>query len=64
LGGLADKFKKKEENVQDAKFYEVEEKDEVSQEDIDRILDKISRSGYQNLTSREKEILFKASKKN
>ena len=63
LGGLADKFKKKEESVQDAKFYEVEEKDEVSQEDIDRILDKISQSGYQNLTSKEKEILFKASKK-
>ncbi len=63
LGGLSDKFKKKEENVQDAKFYEVEGKDEVSQEDIDRILDKISQSGYQNLTSKEKEILFKASKK-
>ena len=63
LGGLADKFKKKEENVQDAKFYEVEDKDEISQEDIDRILDKISQSGYQNLTTKEKEILFKASKK-
>ena len=36
---------------------------EVSQEDIDRILDKISQSGYQNLTAKEKEILFKASKK-
>ncbi len=31
------------------------------QETIDRILDKISRSGYSSLTSGEKEILFKAS---
>jgi membrane associated rhomboid family serine protease len=33
-----------------------------SQEQIDQILDKISQNGYDNLTSREKEILFKASK--
>lgn len=33
-----------------------------SQEEIDQILDKISQSGYDNLTSREKEVLFKASK--
>lgn len=32
------------------------------QEIIDQILDKISVSGYESLTSREKEILFKASK--
>lgn len=66
FGGLSEKFRKKEQNVQDAKFYEVEDedkKDKVSQEDIDRILDKISKSGYQNLTKEEKEILFKASKK-
>ncbi len=31
------------------------------QEDIDRILDKISQSGYENLTKQEKEILFRAS---
>ena len=62
FGGISDKFKKKEENVQDAKFYEVENK-EVSQEDIDRILDKISQSGYQNLTAKEKEILLKQVKK-
>lgn len=31
------------------------------QEDIDRILDKISKSGYENLTKQEKEILFRAS---
>jgi len=32
------------------------------QEEIDRILDKIKESGYQSLTEREKEILFRASK--
>lgn len=32
----------------------------VSQAEVDRILDKISKSGYENLTSKEKEILFKA----
>lgn len=34
-----------------------------SQEDIDRILDKISQSGYDKLSQKEKEMLFKASKK-
>lgn len=34
----------------------------VSQEDIDKVLDKISQSGYENLTAKEKEILFKAGK--
>jgi membrane associated rhomboid family serine protease len=36
--------------------------DVPNQETIDQILDKISMSGYESLTSREKEILFKASK--
>ncbi len=36
----------------------------VNQEEIDRILDKISKSGYSSLTSREKELLFKTSNKN
>ncbi|MCB0737189.1 MAG: rhomboid family intramembrane serine protease, partial [Bacteroidetes bacterium] len=35
---------------------------EVSQEEIDAILDKISKSGYDSLTAKEKEILFKANK--
>ena len=34
------------------------------QEIIDKILDKISASGYESLTAQEKEQLFKASKKN
>lgn len=35
---------------------------EVNQEEIDRILDKISQSGYDSLSAKEKEQLFKASK--
>jgi membrane associated rhomboid family serine protease len=37
-------------------------KETVSQAEIDRVLDKISQSGYENLTTKEKEILFKAGK--
>lgn len=40
--------------------YNIEKKQR--QEEIDRILDKIKESGYQSLTEREKEILFRASK--
>lgn len=54
-------------NVEDADYYEINnqknEKLDVDQKEIDAILDKISRSGYQNLTEREKRILFEASKK-
>jgi hypothetical protein len=69
LGGISDAFKHKEENVQEAKYYEIRDEDkddqkgEISQEQIDKILDKISQSGYQNLTDKEKKILFEASKK-
>jgi hypothetical protein len=63
FGGISDKFKKKGGDIQDANFYEVDKKDEVTQEEIDRILDKISQSGYKNLTEKEKRILFEASKK-
>ena len=37
--------------------------EEISQDDIDKILDKISDSGYSSLSKNEKEKLFKASKK-
>lgn len=60
-------FGNRNSNVQDAEFYEINEqhKDEekVRQDEIDRILDKISQSGYQNLTEKEKRILFEASKR-
>jgi membrane associated rhomboid family serine protease len=56
-----------ESGVEDAEFYEVNshkvKDEEVTQEEIDKILDKISKSGYQNLTDKEKKILFEASKK-
>lgn len=57
----------KDNDVQEAKYFDIkdskDDKLEVTQEEIDRILDKISQSGYQNLTAREKKILFEASKK-
>ena len=56
----------RDDEIEDAKFYDIKEskKDkEITQEDIDAILDKISKSGYQNLSEREKRILFEASKK-
>ncbi len=54
-----------EDSIVDADFYEINDEDEfeITQEEIDRILDKISQSGYQNLTEREKRILFEASKR-
>lgn len=39
------------------------EKAGYTQEEIDRILDKISEGGYESLTKDEKEKLFNASKK-
>jgi len=36
---------------------------EPSQDEVDKILDKISDSGYSSLTKKEKERLFNASKK-
>jgi hypothetical protein len=33
-----------------------------SQKEIDRILDKIARSGYASLTKEEKDLLFRSSK--
>ena len=38
-------------------------KDSISQDEIDKILDKISDSGYSSLSKKEKEKLFNASKK-
>ncbi len=51
-------------NVSDAKYFDLhEDEDEISQERIDSILDKISQHGYQSLTEQEKKILFDAAKK-
>lgn len=59
-------FGKREEDVQEAKYYDLNKKDDeetTTQEEIDAILDKISKYGYQKLSEREKRILFEASKK-
>ncbi len=56
------KTKKSTAKVEDAKFTDINDA-EISQEEIDRILDKISQSGYSNLTQKEKDILFEASKR-
>ena len=37
--------------------------DEPTEADLDRILEKISRSGYASLTDRERDILFRASRR-
>jgi membrane associated rhomboid family serine protease len=69
-GGFQNAFRKnpfKQADVEDAKFYDINDnrknEEQVNQEEIDKILDKISQSGYQNLSDREKKILFEASKK-
>lgn len=53
--------------VTDAKVYDLFEKQNDAkkhhQQQIDDILDKISRDGYQSLSEEEKKILFEASKK-
>ena len=59
------KNSQKSRDVEEANYYDINKKnnDEVSQAEIDAILDKISQSGYQNLSEHEKKILFQASKK-
>jgi membrane associated rhomboid family serine protease len=59
-------FKRKNDDLTDAKYYDINNDrndPEVTQEEIDKILDKISQSGYQNLSEREKKVLFEASKR-
>lgn len=54
-------------NVTDAKVYDIfdhsQKEEEQAQVQIDAILDKISKNGYQSLSEEEKKILFEASKK-
>lgn len=42
--------------------YEYKKRKKVEQDEIDRILEKIARSGYDSLSKKEKEVLFKQSK--
>lgn len=63
------RFNRTPEEVHEAKFYDIKSGQQrkggkdITQEDIDAILDKISAGGYQSLTDEEKRILFEASKK-
>jgi membrane associated rhomboid family serine protease len=53
-------------DVSDAKIYDINDhlnEQHRHQQQIDDILDKISKNGYQSLTDDEKKILFEASKK-
>lgn len=53
-------------DVSDAKIYDItdhQNEQKKNQEQIDDILDKISKNGYQSLSEDEKKILFEASKK-
>ncbi|MGA2668097.1 MAG: rhomboid family intramembrane serine protease [Ignavibacteria bacterium] len=59
-----EKYNYDPDNVSDAQYHiNDKNEDQVSQERIDEILDKISKEGYKNLTEEEKRILFEASKK-
>jgi membrane associated rhomboid family serine protease len=60
-GGLSERPRRT--TTMDARFQDVTAPHTgADQEIIDRILDKISKSGYQNLTEEEKKVLFEASK--
>lgn len=54
-------------NVSDAKIFDLSEhnrkEEEKAQAQIDQILDKINKNGYQSLSDEEKKVLFEASKK-
>ncbi len=58
-------FFKKEKSIKDqTKSSSIkDENEDISQDEIDKILDKISDSGYSSLSKKEKEKLFNASKK-
>jgi membrane associated rhomboid family serine protease len=66
--GILNKFgalfrtKKPKLRVAHRQEYKKKNEDLPSQEQVDAILDKISRSGYDSLTTKEKELLFKASR--
>lgn len=56
-------FKKVYKNKTEKKYQSVRVKDvNITQRQIDEILDKISKSGYESLTKEEKEFLFKENK--
>jgi hypothetical protein len=61
VGAIANLFKPKSNLKVVSKNSSKSSSDLPRQEDIDLILDKISKSGYDSLSKQEKEILFRAS---
>jgi membrane associated rhomboid family serine protease len=55
-------FRKIHRNTEKKSVHSYDQNNEMSQKQIDEILDKISQSGYDCLTKEEKEFLFKAGK--
>jgi membrane associated rhomboid family serine protease len=62
IGGIANLFKARPNLKVAAKNPAKKASYRPRQEEVDRILDKISKTGYDNLNKEEKEILFRASK--
>jgi membrane associated rhomboid family serine protease len=63
IAGIANLFKKKPKLKVASNNMDRGAFDAPRQEEVDRILDKISKTGYDNLSKQEKETLFRASKK-
>ncbi|WP_214073736.1 rhomboid family intramembrane serine protease [Mucilaginibacter sp. dw_454] len=63
ISAIAGIFKKRSKLKVASTNRDINNSDTPRQEEIDRILDKISTTGYENLSKQEKEILFRASKK-
>ena len=55
-------FKKVHRNTSKNNVHSYNQNKDITQKQIDEILDKISQSGYDCLTKEEKEFLFKAGK--
>lgn len=64
IAAIANVFKPKPKLKVVARNHSKKTEDFPRQDEIDAILDKISSSGYDSLSKQEKEILFRASKKN
>jgi membrane associated rhomboid family serine protease len=63
IGSFTKLFKPKSKMKVASTNREKQATNEPRQDEVDKILDKISKSGYDNLSKQEKEILFRASKK-
>jgi membrane associated rhomboid family serine protease len=64
IGGITSIFKSKSNLKVASKHSDKNPNAKPRQEEIDRILDKISQTGYESLNKQEREILFRASKDN